>query len=77
MSTRASREWQGWLYVAPALLFVAIFVVIPFGQLIAMSVTDRSLLGGGKFIGFMNYVRIWKIPGSGAHSCSRSNTRSF
>ena len=59
MSTRASREWQGWLYVAPALLFVAVFVVIPFGQLIAMSMTDRSLLGGGKFIGLGNYVRIW------------------
>jgi multiple sugar transport system permease protein len=63
MSTRASREWQGWLYVAPALLFVAVFVVIPFGQLIAMSMTDRSLLGGGKFIGLGNYVRIWNDSG--------------
>jgi multiple sugar transport system permease protein len=63
MSTRASREWQGWLYVAPALLFVAVFVVIPFGQLLLMSMTDRSLLGGGKFIGLSNYVRIWNDSG--------------
>jgi multiple sugar transport system permease protein len=63
MNTQASRQWQGWLYVAPALLFVAVFVVIPFGQLIVMSITDRSLLGGSKFIGFMNYVRIWNDSG--------------
>src|SRR6202034_1584807 len=64
MSTsRSSDQWRGWLYVAPALLFVAVFVVIPFGQLIVMSMTDRSLLGGGKFIGLMNYVRIWNDSG--------------
>ena len=64
MSTaRSSDQWRGWLYVAPALLFVGVFVVIPFGQLIVMSMTDRSLLGGGKFIGFSNYVRIWNDSG--------------
>jgi multiple sugar transport system permease protein len=56
-------QWRGWLYVAPALLFVALFVLIPFGQLAAMSMTDRSLLGGGKFIGLSNYVRIWNDAG--------------
>ena len=56
-------EWRGWLYVAPALLFVAVFVLIPFGQLAAMSMTDRSLLGGGKFIGLGNYLRIWNDAG--------------
>ena len=61
--TRSSGQWRGWLYVAPALLFVAVFVVIPFGQLIVMSMTDRSLLGGGKFIGLMNYIRIWNDSG--------------
>jgi multiple sugar transport system permease protein len=45
--------------MAPALLFVGLFVVIPLGQLVAVSLTDRSLLGGGKFIGFANYWRIW------------------
>jgi multiple sugar transport system permease protein len=45
--------------MAPALLFVAVFVMIPLGQLVAVSLTDRSLLGGGKFIGFANYWRIW------------------
>jgi len=45
--------------MAPALLFVAVFVMIPLGQLVAVSLTDRSLLGGGKFIAFANYWRIW------------------
>jgi multiple sugar transport system permease protein len=45
--------------MAPALLFVAAFVLIPLGQLVAVSLTDRSLLGGGKLIGVANYWRIW------------------
>ena len=49
--------------MAPALAFVAIFVAIPLGQLLAGSLTDRSLLGGGKFIGFGNYWRIWGDAG--------------
>jgi multiple sugar transport system permease protein len=61
--TRPFGEWQGWLYTAPALLFVAVFVLIPFGQLVAMSMTDRSLLGGGRFIGLGNYIRIWNDSG--------------
>lgn len=49
------RNLQGLLYMAPALLFVAAFVVYPFGQLIATSLTNESLLGGGKFVGLANY----------------------
>jgi multiple sugar transport system permease protein len=56
-------RWQGWLFVAPALLFVAVFVLVPLGQLAAMSLTDKSLLGGGKFVGFDNYWRIWNDQG--------------
>lgn len=61
--SKALGQWRGWLYVAPALLFVAVFVLIPFGQLAAMSMTDRSLLGGGRFIGLSNYIRIWNDAG--------------
>ena len=45
--------------MAPALLFVGVFVLIPLGQLVAVSLTDRSLLGGDRFIGLANYWRIW------------------
>jgi multiple sugar transport system permease protein len=60
---RPSGQWQGWLYMAPALIFVGVFVLVPLGQLVAMSITDRSLLGGGRFIGFGNYIRILNDSG--------------
>ena len=48
---------------APALIFVGVFVLIPLCQLVAMSTTDRSLLGGGRFIGLGNYTKIWNDAG--------------
>ena len=60
---RRKGQMQGWLFLAPALLFVALFVLAPFGQLVAMSMTDRSLLGGGRFVGLANYARIWNDSG--------------
>jgi len=57
------RQLQGWLFALPALLFVAVFVLVPLGQPIAMSLTDIKLLGGSKFIGFDNYFRIWSDLG--------------
>jgi multiple sugar transport system permease protein len=56
---RLLGQWQGWVFMAPALLFVAVFVLVPLVQLVATSVTDRSLLGGAKFVGFGNYLKIW------------------
>lgn len=50
-------KWTGFIYVLPALLFVSIFVLYPFGQLVYTSFTSQSLLGGGGFVGFANYVR--------------------
>jgi multiple sugar transport system permease protein len=52
-----AKSYTGFLYVLPALLFVAAFVFYPFGQLIWLSLTDASLLGGGKFIGLANYFK--------------------
>jgi multiple sugar transport system permease protein len=50
-----NRNLQGLFYMAPALLFVAVFVLYPFEQLILTSLTDKSLLGGGRFVGLANY----------------------
>ena len=67
MQARRSRQLQGWLFLAPALLFVAVFVLVPLGQLVAMSLTDRSLLGGGRFVGSTNYLRdLERLRASGA-----------
>jgi multiple sugar transport system permease protein len=55
----SNRNLLGLVYMAPALLFVAVFVFYPFGQLVATSFTDTSLLGGGKWIGFANYTKLF------------------
>ena len=60
---RRNERWQGWLFMGPALLFVAVFVFVPLGQLVLTSLTDRSLLGGGRFVGIDNYARIWRDAG--------------
>ena len=47
----------GLFYTLPALVFVAAFVLYPLGQMVYDSLTNASLLGGQKFIGFANYVK--------------------
>jgi multiple sugar transport system permease protein len=51
------RPATGFLYVLPALLFVGLLTLYPFGQLVYMSLHNWSLLGGASFIGLRNYVR--------------------
>lgn len=53
----ASNKYLGLLYMMPALLFVAVFVLYPLSQLIYISLTSESLLGGGEFVGFDNYLK--------------------
>ena len=49
------------IYVAPALIFVAVFVLWPLGHLLWLSLTAKSLMSGPgapvEFIGFDNYAR--------------------
>jgi len=52
--------YVGLLYAAPALLFVAVFVLYPLAQLFVTSLTNSSLLGGGEFIGWRNYLRAYR-----------------
>lgn len=48
--------------MAPALLFVAAFVLYPFVQLVITSFTSQSLLGGSRFVGLANYVQAFSDP---------------
>lgn len=54
-----SRKYVGLLYAAPAILFVLVFLIYPLGQLVYTSLTSTSLLGGGEYVGFKNYVKAW------------------
>jgi multiple sugar transport system permease protein len=53
-------RYIGLLYVAPAIVFVAVFVAYPLGRLVWLSLTNASLLGGARFDGINNYIRAWK-----------------
>lgn len=57
---RALRNNAGFLYVLPALAFVGFFVLWPLIQLVGISLTDTSLLGGGKYVGFDNYIKAFE-----------------
>ncbi|WP_423065934.1 carbohydrate ABC transporter permease [Devosia sp. CN2-171] len=57
---RALRKSEGFLYVLPALAFVGLFVIWPLIQLVDLSFTDTSLLGGGKYVGFANYIKAFE-----------------
>src|SRR5204863_8749557 len=45
------------LYLAPALLFVAIFTAYPFAQMVYVSLTNWSLIEARRFIGLENLTR--------------------
>lgn len=57
---RALRNSEGFLYVLPALAFVVFFVLWPLAQLVYMSMTDASLLGGGEWVGLENYTKAFE-----------------
>jgi len=54
------RQWIGLVYVAPAILLVIVFFVIPLFMTAWMSLHNWPLMGGHRFIGFDNYVAMWK-----------------
>jgi multiple sugar transport system permease protein len=47
------------LFLAPALVIVVVFVLFPFANTLALSVTDATLLKPGHFIGVDNFIRLW------------------
>ena len=57
MARARNSRWTGLAYMAPALAFVAVFVMWPLGHLIWLSFTSESLLGGGEFVGLDNYAK--------------------
>jgi multiple sugar transport system permease protein len=57
-STR-SGKMLGMLYLAPALLFVAIFTAYPLGQMIWMSFHNWSIIEPARWVGSANYVKAW------------------
>ncbi len=47
-----------WLFLAPAILFFAVYVIIPIFQSIGISFYDWDGLGEATFVGLNNYVEL-------------------
>lgn len=59
---RQRSGWEGLAWLAPTLLFVAVFVLWPMVHLIYLSFTSTSLLGGGEWVGLENYRHAFGDP---------------
>ncbi len=55
----------GVLFLLPALVFVAVFLIYPFFSIFAMSFTNRTLVGAAatnpQFIGLANYTELFNV----------------
>jgi multiple sugar transport system permease protein len=62
-NTRRPR-WTPWLFAAPGLLLLLLFMVVPFLMAAALSFTDQRLLTHAalptEYIGGENYLRLWE-----------------
>ncbi|MEB4614569.1 carbohydrate ABC transporter permease [Leucobacter sp. M11] len=54
------RNWTPYLFIAPALIYLAIFLLVPLARGIQLSFTDTKLVnpGGGSFVGVDNYTQM-------------------
>lgn len=60
MSARAERkDWSGLLFVLPFLLAYVVILIYPLLKGIALSFLNVDLFGGGRFVGFDNYARLF------------------
>jgi multiple sugar transport system permease protein len=57
-STR-SAKLVGFAYLAPLLLFVAVFTAYPLGQMIWMSFHNWSIIEPARWVGVANYLKAW------------------
>jgi multiple sugar transport system permease protein len=61
------RSLAGWIFVAPALIAIAVFFVVPVAAALAMSLTDFDIysladLRNLRFVGLDNYARLLQTP---------------
>ena len=47
-----------WLFLAPAILFFAVYVILPIFQSFSISLYDWDGLGEARFVGMGNYVEL-------------------
>ena len=64
---RVDSAWSRYLFVAPAILFLVVFMFYPIGYTFNLSLFDVNagnfLTGGADFVGLENYVEFLTSPG--------------
>lgn len=59
---RRARDWWGLVFVAPTVVFFAVFFLYPLAQAFYLSLTSYNLLSAPKFIGLGNYTDLLHDP---------------
>ncbi|TQM15220.1 carbohydrate ABC transporter permease [Pseudonocardia kunmingensis] len=65
-SVAQPRAWVGWLFIAPNLVGVVLFTLVPLLSVVALSFTEWNLVsgfGGIEFVGLDNFVNVFRDPG--------------
>lgn len=57
--TKRRKGWSnGWVFVAPFLLFYGIFLIFPAIQVCYLSLTNSDIAGQGSFVGLQNFAEL-------------------
>jgi raffinose/stachyose/melibiose transport system permease protein len=59
---RRPGAWLGWLFVAPAAVMYAVFVLRPLGLTVQYSFYDWNGIGASTWVGLENYTRLFTEP---------------
>jgi len=56
---RGERGWTAWLYVLPALLLLALFLVLPIAQTVWLSLHGGTGFAPTEYVGLQNYIQLF------------------
>lgn len=59
LTMRQREALMGYLFIAPALVGLVLFFVLPTLRAAEISLTDWNLLRAPRFVGFSNYEKLW------------------
>lgn len=60
--TRNKLSIAPWIFLTPALIFFAIYVIIPIFQSLSISLYEWNGLSDAKYVGLDNYTSLWDDP---------------
>ncbi|WP_298891247.1 carbohydrate ABC transporter permease [uncultured Serinicoccus sp.] len=62
MTARVREAWAGYAFAAPTLLLLGVFVLLPLGGAMVISLQETNGFGEGTFVGLDNYRRLAQDP---------------